>query len=567
MIRAFARAAFYVAWVVAVVAAVNYFAFWRPFVAELRDREQPEKFDIGGVGEADPELIRLVGGFATKRKSSFINFETAKPAGTERVCAFGDSYTYGDEVKSRQDFPSQLQRLYREAGLPVEVLNFGSSWHGFHQTFLIWQRLAPRYACDVVLLGPHSFWPDRDTEFNHTDMISPYFVHARFVIEGGGLRLIEVLGADYRERFDEYWSFIPRWRYLRYDRNPPAFLLAPIPSGRSVANPFYYRSDSPEEEAKETWQLLLRDMVAAEKSIVMSQLQGEMVDFAKSLGADGLRVMSAWQEHRFPYAAPKGHFSAFANHVIAQQFFAALVPGSERVVPLLVSRSPDPLPAGDPLPLARKLSEYSVMAVEIEGREIGWFATAAPHFSRRGNGSRAGVHQTNVKSFVAITQPGESLMDAAYVQIRHPLSASSELRLRVGSGADAPVHSLGSIAPTHPNLQIGRIELSALHFAMKEELVLTSDAPAPFRRDVPLTLLVDDEPVLESSGAADDGRVVFRPVGGWVRQITTAKVPSLDVEKLPQRGVYTLRLEHPEDGPSRLPLAIWSKVRVELPGV
>ena len=64
-----------------------------------------------------------------------------------------------------------------------------------------------------------------------TDQIIPkqflhpwHFLHACYVLRGGELALVDVLGQTHRERFDGYKRFVPPLRYLRYDRSPPAFL-------------------------------------------------------------------------------------------------------------------------------------------------------------------------------------------------------------------------------------------------------------------------------------------------------------------------------------------------------
>src|SRR5262245_29733007 len=50
--------------------------------------------------------------------------------GTIRIGAFGDSYTFGDEVDAPQALPAQLQDLLIKDGFTnVEVINFGNSGH------------------------------------------------------------------------------------------------------------------------------------------------------------------------------------------------------------------------------------------------------------------------------------------------------------------------------------------------------------------------------------------------------------------------------------------------------
>src|SRR5262249_37094958 len=147
------------------------------------------------------------------------------------------------------DYPDQLANLLRQAGMKVEVLNFGNKWYGFGQSFILWDEVGRTYDLDYILLGPATFIPDRDTRFNHTRGASPYYLHSRFVLEGNNLRRLDVIGDTYRERLDSYYSFFTPWRYIRYDRNVPPFLAAALPAGRDLDNPFYYDRHSEWEEA------------------------------------------------------------------------------------------------------------------------------------------------------------------------------------------------------------------------------------------------------------------------------------------------------------------------------
>ena len=61
------RVLLYAVYVSAFALAVDYVVFWRPFVAELRETERPESFDISGIGAAPKEVMQLVGAFATAR--------------------------------------------------------------------------------------------------------------------------------------------------------------------------------------------------------------------------------------------------------------------------------------------------------------------------------------------------------------------------------------------------------------------------------------------------------------------------------------------------------------------
>jgi hypothetical protein len=72
-----------------------------------------------------------------------------KPAGTRRILAFGDSFTFGEDVGDAETFCHRLGGM-----LPgVEVLNFGVRGYGHDQMLLYLKEAAARYQPDVVLLG------------------------------------------------------------------------------------------------------------------------------------------------------------------------------------------------------------------------------------------------------------------------------------------------------------------------------------------------------------------------------------------------------------------------------
>ena len=562
-VRKVLRSLLYVVYVIGFVIAVDYFFFWRPFVSGLRETERPETFDMGALAGVSAETMRLIGGIGSDRKSSFIHFDETKPEGTLRACAFGDSFTYGDEVRRGADFPSLLGRQFKRADLPVEVINFGSSWHGFHQAFILWERVGRRYGCDYALLGPGAFFEERDTAFNHTDLLSPYFLHARYVLDGGGVRLVRVLGDGFGDRFDGYWSFIPRWRYLRYDRNPPPFLRAAIPRGRTLANPFYYRRDSPEAEAAAIWRALLGTMVESGMPVILSNIRDDILALARSLDTSPFPVMAAWKEHRFPYRAPQGHNSVWGNQLIARQYFSELVDAAPRTAQRLITRG-----RGDEahlvrVPERRLLSEFASLSVQIDDRDVGLFVTASKHFSSRGKGRRSALYDTNFRSLLAIVAPGESLVDAAFVPLRFDLESGAELRLQMERAGKGAPRLLARVRILHQKLPIGVAETGTLEFREKDELVLGRDArPLPSRRDA-MQLLLEGVPLFEST--VEGGEVAFRTVHSSVLQITAGESRPVDVEAMPDAGVVQLVFAHPEDGPLRIPIARWEKVPVRLP--
>lgn len=119
-----------------------------------------------------------------------------KPAGTQRVLVFGDSFTFGDEVSDEETYAHFLEQL-----LPgVEVVNLGVHGYGHDQMLLYLREVGARYQPDVVLLG---FVAD-DMERNllgFRDFAKPHFEARTTGLELRGTPVpspAELLAAEWR---------------------------------------------------------------------------------------------------------------------------------------------------------------------------------------------------------------------------------------------------------------------------------------------------------------------------------------------------------------------------------
>lgn len=72
-----------------------------------------------------------------------------KPAGTRRILAFGDSFTFCDEIPDNASF----EHILEGRAARTEVLNFGVSGYGTDQALLRFRRLGTDLGADVVLIG------------------------------------------------------------------------------------------------------------------------------------------------------------------------------------------------------------------------------------------------------------------------------------------------------------------------------------------------------------------------------------------------------------------------------
>ncbi len=77
----------------------------------------------------------------------------AKPAGTRRVVCLGDSVTLGYGLRPWESYPSRLQALLDDRGPGVEVMTVALMGWAARQERIAYERIARRYAPDLVLLG------------------------------------------------------------------------------------------------------------------------------------------------------------------------------------------------------------------------------------------------------------------------------------------------------------------------------------------------------------------------------------------------------------------------------
>jgi hypothetical protein len=80
-------------------------------------------------------------------------FAYAKPAGTLRVLALGDSHTQGYEVRQEATFSAVLERYLAARDVRAEVLNAGVSGFSTAEALAYLESEGHRYQPDVVVLG------------------------------------------------------------------------------------------------------------------------------------------------------------------------------------------------------------------------------------------------------------------------------------------------------------------------------------------------------------------------------------------------------------------------------
>jgi len=552
----------YVLYLVAFVLGVDYLFFWRPFVADLRLRQRQ---DPATPPHVNAHTLAQLGALRPERRSSFVHFAPERGTDVIRLCAFGDSFTYGDEVADAHDFPTFLQERFDEAGVRnVEVLNFGNSWYGFHQAYILWDTVGRRFGCDFVLLGPDCFQPDRDTTFNHAKLVQPYYLHGRYVLEQDGVRLVEVIGSTAQERFDSYYDFFPRWQYARYDRNTPALLQALLPVGRTLPNPLYYYTGSAEEEAYATYDRLLRQLAGAGAQVFLFHSVQDIVNLTMDVDMPSLVGVYLARTERFPYNAPGGHYSAFGNRLLAEQYYTMLVDGGAPTT-ILQFEDREPVAAAVPeatagaVPEATRpaLSTYDRIEVRLAGQPTGFLAVASADPALR-VGTSGDLHDTGVVSLVGFKNPKTSVVDAAWAPVPWALNADEPVRLRFERGSAVEEREVGPLRLIDDRASIGVVTLPGLEFA--GDLYLKDDGlgdPVRLSEANQVTVLIGSRAVLK--GTREQGTLRLVPLEGSLRNLRVDAGQYVSVPTLPAGGVLTMALERHGADVLEVPLARWSK--------
>lgn len=93
--------------------------------------------------------------FVTNSKGfrSTKDFAYAKPAGTLRVLALGDSHTQGYEVRQEATFSADAERYLAFRNVKVEVINTGVSGFSTAEELVLLENEGYKYRPDVVVLG------------------------------------------------------------------------------------------------------------------------------------------------------------------------------------------------------------------------------------------------------------------------------------------------------------------------------------------------------------------------------------------------------------------------------
>jgi len=255
---------------------------------------------------------------------SYLEFPPEKKPGTLRIGVFGCSFVKGSEVVPGHEFPSFLQNKFTGAGMAnVEVINFGVDAYGLHQAYMMWDWAGKKFDLDIVVFLALRLHQARDRTFAHNaGSYTP--IHGRFILEGNDVELVHVAGRTPLEATKLYFSFIPLWRYVRFDEKAPSAFSSILPlKGGSIENPFYYLRDK-EDEILRTYSILFRALGKDAPDAVIILLERDYCLFRPGEKPENVNILESsvdeWRKS-FLYKAPEGHPSATGQEIQAEELF------------------------------------------------------------------------------------------------------------------------------------------------------------------------------------------------------------------------------------------------------
>jgi len=136
-------------------------------------------------------------------------YSQTPPPDTLRIALFGDSFTAADGVSDDETWGHQLEIKLNQAGIRVEVLNFGVGGYGMGQAFLRWQSQGRHYGPDMVIFGFQSENLNRNVNI-FRQLYRSYgipFSKPRFVLTDQGLELLNVPAIPPEQIIDVFESF------------------------------------------------------------------------------------------------------------------------------------------------------------------------------------------------------------------------------------------------------------------------------------------------------------------------------------------------------------------------
>ena len=176
-----------------------------PFLFDpiIGTREQPGEFLIYNNDGIIPKFVNEAG---------FVDdeWEKQKPPGHMRIAVLGDSFVEAWQVPNSDDFESKLEKLFKDNGTNVDVLNFGMRGMGTYQEYATLIHYALPYDLDLVIVAAYLSNDVRDNSpFLGDAPAQPYLVR-----EHDSERIIPPVNPARGFPFDFFKRHLHSYRWL-----------------------------------------------------------------------------------------------------------------------------------------------------------------------------------------------------------------------------------------------------------------------------------------------------------------------------------------------------------------
>jgi hypothetical protein len=555
--KRYAQNLLYVLYLITVITAITYLFYLIYLYRIYQIPLHPYTTNKGYLHPKNIDSLTMskIGYVAADKKSHFVNFSKEKEAGIIRIGCFGDSFTGGDEVGAEFDYPSLLQKVFIENGFhDIQVINFGSAWYSFVQSYILWKEVGRNFQLDFLVIGPQCLnFYERNLTFNHAwrdDHLTFDLLHARYIIENNKLKLIDIVGSNQESRINNYFSFFPFYRYLRFDINSPAFLACLLPSGRTLfINPFYYKGRDINKEIEQLYSLFLSDMAASHSKVFV----------AKQLHNSNLNAFRLYQQQNFPYLTPRKHNSPCGNLLVAQQMFNALMKKEENPLEILTTLDIEKSSAA-PLEIKKlPLCEYDDLAIEISEVELGDFFHDYDHFKPT---ERFYIKQEGVTALLAIKRSDASILDGIFLPLDVTLDGDMNLELSMVLKGKYVRTPLAPVRLIQPNVNLGVVNLPRMTCDVNEIRIRLDDVLwSKLRKDArEVSIIFNNRRIMAASRINWKRKTVrFKPIGHSFIIVRSRPDAIIDIPKIEDSGIVYFVLYHKNKGKIKFPCAQWVK--------
>jgi len=379
--------------------------------------------------------------------SSYIYHSMAKPSGTYRIGAYGDSFTEGEETALGQDFPSFLQeQLQAVDGRKYEVINFGLRGYGIQQSFLMYEYLGKQYNLDAALFMPSQWLYDRDNTFK-LDGANAGGMHARYILTRNGFRLVTIDEKTRREAMENYYRILPPIKYWLYDAKS-ANLVSTFAASGDVPrfNPFYYQAWRGYHAELQQLYSRMFAKAADELDRVMVVGDDNLIELLESRKHPRIMALKTrLNSNSFLLRAPRGHLSALGNQLRAAEITEWLT-GQKLQIPVPTISVADYRPTGEEESLLRiSLAAVSEAWLEIEGRPVAGFFMYAPNDPSWRMSRKANFEQQGIRGIIQLQGGEKPAEKPIFVPVDFPVPDGARLELRISSSGSTTMVPIGKV--------------------------------------------------------------------------------------------------------------------------